>query len=90
MYFGAAMKAPSNPKTSAVTYQMTTAPVQPGIEWLRPGDVRRTHGLSRSYLYELIAEGKVRSVVLRRNGRATGCRLISARSLENWIESHTA
>ncbi len=69
---------------------MTTAPVQPGIEWLRPADVRARYGLGRSFLYELIAEGKVRSVSLRRNGRATGCRLISARSLENWIESHTA
>ena len=89
MYFGAAMKAPSNPKASVVAHH-TTASVQPGVEWLRPADVRRTHGLSRSYLYVLIAEGKVRSVVLRRNGRATGARLVSAASLNAFIESHTA
>ena len=80
----------SNTTASAVTHQMTTTPVQPGIEWLRPGDVRARYGLSRSYLYELIAENKVRSVVLRRNGRATGCRLVSANSLTAFIESHTA
>jgi hypothetical protein len=83
------MHKTSHTIASAVAHY-TTAPVQPGTEWLRPGDVRRTHGLSRSYIYELIAENKVISVVLRRNGRATGCRLISVSSLNAFIESHTA
>lgn len=77
------------PSASAIAHQ-TIAPVQPGVEWLRPGDVRARYGLSRSYLYELIAENKVHSVVLRRNNRATGARLVSAASLTAWIESHTA
>ena len=83
------MPTHTKPIVSAIAHQ-TIAPVQPGTEWLRPGDVRRTHGLSRSYLYELIAENKVHSVLLRRNGRATGARLVSAASLNAFIESHTA
>lgn len=65
---------------------LTTAPVRPGVEWLRPGDVRHTHGIGRSLLYELIREGKVRSVCLRRQGRRNGLRLVSAQSLNELIE----
>jgi hypothetical protein len=76
----------STPHASAVG-QQTTAPVQPGIEWARPADIRRTHGISRSLLYTLIAEEKIRSVSLRRKGRATGCRLVSVASLNEYIAS---
>jgi hypothetical protein len=33
-------------------------------------------------------EGKIKSVCLRREGRATGMRLVSARSIEEFIASH--
>lgn len=66
----------------------TTAPVQPGVEWVRPGDVRLRYGLGRSLIYQLIAEGKIRSICLRREGRLNGMRLISASSLRDYIESH--
>ena len=52
--------------------KLTAAPLQPGAEWLRPGDVRYSHGIDRSLLYELIREGKVRSICLRREGRLGG------------------
>lgn len=81
------MKRQFDPPASAVGHQ-TTAPVQPGIEWLRPGDVRPRYGIGRSLLYELLKEGKIKSVCLRREGRATGLRLVSARSLEQYIASH--
>ena len=64
--------------------------MQPGVEWLRPADVRARYGLSRSYLYELISEQKVHSVALRREGRQKGVRLVSASSLTAFIESHAA
>ena len=81
------MKHQLHPPASAVGHQ-TTAPVQPGLEWLRPGDVRPRYGISRSLLYELLKEGKIKSVCLRREGRATGIRLVSARSIEAYITSH--
>jgi hypothetical protein len=81
------MKRQIHPPASAVGHQ-TTAPVQPGLEWLRPGDVRPRYGIGRSLLYELMREGKIKSVCLRREGRATGMRLVSARSIEEFIASH--
>ena len=81
------MKHYFHPPASAVGHQ-TTAPIQPGAEWLRPGDVRPRYGIGRSLLYELIREGKIKSVCLRREGRATGIRLVSAHSIEEFIASH--
>jgi len=81
------MKRTSHPNASAVG-QETTAPITPGVEWVRPGDVRTRYGLGRSLLYELIKSGEVHSVSLRRKGRATGCRLVSAASLTQWINNH--
>jgi len=81
------MKRQIHPPASAVGHQ-TTAPVQPGPEWLRPGDVRLRYGIGRSLLYELMREGKIKSVCLRREGRATGIRLVSAISIAAYISSH--
>lgn len=44
-------------------------------EYIRPGQVASRFNISRSYLYELIAEGKVKSRVLRRVGNMRGARL---------------
>lgn len=91
---GAVFSPPVNkgiqPNPASAIGLQTTAPVQPGVEWLRPADVRRTHGLSRSLVYLLIAEGKIRSVSLRRKDRANGVRLVSVASLNNYIASHAA
>jgi len=56
-------------------------------EWLRIPDAVRFCGLSRSSLYELIREAKLRSVCLRKRNRARGVRLISADSLSSFIEA---
>ena len=69
---------------------VTTAPIASGVEWVRPSDVRQRFGLGKSLLYQLIASGEVRSVSLRRKGKATGMRLVSAASLNAYIESHAA
>jgi hypothetical protein len=86
--FGGAYEAgmPKKKNTPSSRETITTAPVRPGVEWLRPSDVRRTHGIGRSLLYELIREGSIRTVCLRRQGRRNGMRLISAQSLNEFIE----
>ena len=79
---------PIQTNTPAAGANLTAAPLKPGAEWLRPGDVRYSHGIGRSLLYELIRDGKVRSICLRREGRVTGMRLVSAQSLNEFIASH--
>lgn len=62
-------------------------PEQPTPEYIRPADAR-LFGLSRSMLYQLMAEGLVESVLVRRPGRARGMRLVRVASLRAYIESH--
>ena len=76
----------TKPKASAVAHH-TTAPVQPGAEWLRVSDVTKLFRISRSLTYELIKEGKLRSVCLRRKGRQSGIRLIATDSIRAYIAS---
>jgi hypothetical protein len=71
---------------SAVAHH-TTAPVQPGAEWLRVSDVTKLFRISRSLTYELIKEGKLRSVCLRRKNRQSGIRLIATDSVRAYIAS---
>ena len=69
---------------------LTSIAVQCGAvkpEWLRIPDAIRFSGLSRSSLYELIKENKIKSVCLRKRNNTRGVRLISADSLSSLIES---
>lgn len=56
-------------------------------EWIRPKDVPEIFGIGRSRIYELIAEGKVKSVSLRQRGQKHGTRLISYDSISAYLES---
>lgn len=56
-------------------------------EFLRPAAACRVFALGRTKIYELIAEGKIASVSLRRRGQRHGSRLISYDSLKNYLES---
>jgi len=62
--------------------QSTTRP-----EWLRPKDIPKYFGIGRSKAYELIADGKVKSVSLRQRGQKHGTRLVSYDSLAAYLES---
>ncbi|MBK1854988.1 helix-turn-helix domain-containing protein [Verrucomicrobiaceae bacterium 5K15] len=62
-----------------------TPPLKP--EWLRIPQATQVFGIGRSKLYELIAEGKIKSVSLRKRGQTSGTRLISYDSLADYIES---
>lgn len=56
-------------------------------EWIRPKDVPRFFGLGRTATYALLAEGKVKSVSMRKRGQRHGTRLISYDSLKKYLES---
>lgn len=64
-------------------FDQTSEPVQ----WLRIPSAIRLFGLSRAKLYELISANEIKSVCVRKRGHIKGCRLISAESLANYIES---
>jgi hypothetical protein len=55
--------------------------------WLRIPEAVRTRGIGRSTLYQLIAEEKIKSrLVKARRDNVRGIRLISADSLDQFIE----
>ncbi len=75
---------------------MTTEPIKmpasPGTtatlpEFGRWRDVERLFGIKRGTLYNLMAEGKVKSVVLRRKGNVHGCRLFHLASVSQYLNS---
>ena len=59
----------------------------PRPEWLRPNDVTKYFGIGRSKVYEIIADGRVKTVSLRKRGQKHGTRLVSYQSLSAYIES---
>ena len=56
-------------------------------EWIRIVDAVRLSGIGRSHLYQLIEQGKIRSVCLRERQKVRGIRLINVRSLHDYIAS---
>jgi hypothetical protein len=56
-------------------------------EWYRLSDAIRVSGIGRSSLYELIREGRVKSVCLRKRNNTRGIRLINADSLTAFLNS---
>ena len=54
-------------------------------EWLRLPDATRIFGLSRSTLYELIADNRIRSTALKKRGSTRGIRIISYDSLAAFL-----
>jgi hypothetical protein len=57
------------------------------IEYGRFRDLETRFGISRSKAYELIAEGKIRSVCIKRKGALTGVRLIDLSSVRRFCDS---
>ncbi|MCB1098503.1 MAG: helix-turn-helix domain-containing protein [Verrucomicrobiae bacterium] len=54
-------------------------------EWLRIPEAIKRFGMSRTKLYELISEGDIRSVSLRKRGQIRGTRLISYDSMCDYL-----
>ena len=53
-------------------------------------DVRRQFGIKRGTLYNLLADGKIKGVLLRVRGQKSGVRLISILSVREFIRSEMA
>lgn len=70
--------------------QKTVAPINSGAEWIRPASVPPFCGIGRSVLFELIRDGVIKSVMLRRKGASKGSRLISVASLRSYINGMEA
>ena len=54
-------------------------------EFGRWRDVERHFGIKRGTLYNLINEGKIKSVMLRHKGNVHGCRLIHLASVSDYL-----
>jgi len=61
-------------------------PLKP--EWVRPAQATQIFGIGRTRIYELIAEGKIKTASIKPRGTARGTRLISYDSLAAFIDSH--
>jgi hypothetical protein len=56
-------------------------------EFGRTSDIQRLFGIKRGTLYNLIQDGRVRSVLLRVRGRKSGLRLIELQSVRDLLRS---
>ena len=63
----------------------------PSEKWVRlPSRTgERIHGLSRPFIYNLIAEGLIKTASLKKPGKLTGVRVIWLPSLLDYIEKHS-
>ena len=68
--------------TVANTNSATTLP-----EFGRWQDVQRLFGIKRGTLYNLVNEGQIKSVSLRRRGNVHGCRLFHLASINDYLAS---
>ena len=76
----------SNQAGAATHAAIHQANQQPKPEWLRTAEATRIFSICRSSLYELIAEGKIKSACLRKRGSLRGIRIISYDSLAEYCE----
>jgi len=73
--------------------RFTTAPVQAGDsngvlpEFGRCADLLRIFGIRKGSAYNLLADGKIRGVLLRVRGRKSGVRLFDLASVREYIRS---
>lgn len=65
----------------------TTTPTTAQIKWMRVPDAVRYSGMSRAKLYQLMAEGKIKTASVRQKGNLRGLRLFSVESIDAFLES---
>jgi hypothetical protein len=74
--------------TTEIRQDTYTGPVTLNPRWLRIPSAVKYSGLSRSRLYELLAQGRVRSICLRsRRDAARGVRLVDRESIDRFMVS---
>ncbi len=59
-------------------------------EFVRVNDVARLFGIKRGSIYNLIADGKIKSISLRIRGQKHGLRLIHMASVRALVEAELA
>jgi hypothetical protein len=87
------MRTTSNKKSGGQETASTTDPVSAtpayvagqNPEFLDALGVRERFGIKRSLLYELLGDGLIRSVSLRRRGQSRGKRLFSVDSIRQFL-----
>ena len=57
------------------------------IKWLKVRAACAYSGISRAKLYQLMAEGQIKSISVRKKGNTRGLRLISAESIDTFLDS---
>jgi hypothetical protein len=74
--------------TTEIQQDTHTGPVTLNPRWLRIPSAVKYSGLSRSRLYELLAQGRIRSICLKSHNKAVrGVRLIDRESVDLFMES---
>jgi len=74
--------------TTEIQQDTYTGPVTLNPRWLRIPSAVKYSGLSRSRLYELLAQGRIRSICLRsRRDALRGVRLVDRKSIDLFMES---
>ena len=74
--------------TTEVQQDTYTGPVTLNARWLRIPSAVKYSGLSRSRLYELLAQDRIRSICLRsRRDALLGVRLVDRELIDRFMES---
>src|ERR1700730_17930567 len=74
--------------TTEIQQDTHTGPVTLNPRWLRIPSAVKYSGLSRSRLYELLAQGRIKSICLKsRSGALRGVRLIDRKPVDLFLES---
>jgi hypothetical protein len=74
--------------TTEIQQDTHTGPVTLNPRWLRIPSAVKYSGISRSRLYELLAQGRIKSICLKsRNDALRGVRLIDRESVDLFMES---
>jgi hypothetical protein len=74
--------------TTEIQKDTHTGPVTLNPRWLRIPSAVEYSGLSRSRLYELLAQGRIKSICLKSHNRALhGVRLVDRESIDQFMES---
>ena len=74
--------------TTEIQQDTHTGPVTLNPRWLRIPSAVKYSGISRSRLYELLVQGRIKSICLKsRNDALRGVRLIDRESVDLFMES---
>src|ERR1700732_4253757 len=74
--------------TTEIQQDIHTGPVTLNPRWLRIPSAVKYSGLSRSRLYELLAQGRIKSICLKsHHGALRGVRLVDRESIDLFMQS---